>query len=327
MFECGHEVIVFFMRVAVAAGVRLRLVLESLRLIHRVHQLRVRVDDLPSADDQLEAVGHLRILVVAARERGEFDRMLDDERRLHDRRTTHLLVELVDQVAAAKSVHRHIKAHVFSLHEAKKRLCRVGLFDVDAARVQDRLADGEARPRRRKIYLDQFSVAVRDLDACRAREFFHERAEHLFGELHVLFVIPVRAVMLDHREVLQVARVESFVAEDARDFKHPVEPADEALLQERFRCDAHVHVQVVGGVMRFERSRERAGRGVHQYRRLHLQKAARPVEFPRKPHEVTPQYEAVKRLPVAHQVQIPLAPCGLLIRDAVPFFRWLAQRL
>ena len=69
VLERADVVLVVVHRLLLAALLGVHLGLEPLLLIERVVQLGEGVGDLPAGDEQLEAVGDLRILVVAARQR------------------------------------------------------------------------------------------------------------------------------------------------------------------------------------------------------------------------------------------------------------------
>ena len=72
-------------RFFVARGFRFRLLLEARRLVLGVVELGETIGDLASGDVELEAVGDLRMRVVASRERRYLGGVVDDEGRLGER--------------------------------------------------------------------------------------------------------------------------------------------------------------------------------------------------------------------------------------------------
>src|SRR6184192_3183136 len=69
VFECGEEVLVHRMRLLIAGGASPRLVFEPASLIIGIIQLRERVSDLLSGEEELEPVGQPRVAGAPAGER------------------------------------------------------------------------------------------------------------------------------------------------------------------------------------------------------------------------------------------------------------------
>src|SRR5437879_2357575 len=85
VFECGEEVLVHRMRLLIARGASPRLVFEPASLVIGIVQLRERVGDLLSGEEELEPVGQPRVAGAPACERRHFDRVSEHERRLDQR--------------------------------------------------------------------------------------------------------------------------------------------------------------------------------------------------------------------------------------------------
>ena len=82
--------------------------------------------------------------------------------------------------------------------------------------------------------------------------------------------ICIRLIQLDSGELGVVLRVHALVAENAANFVHAVQPADNEALEGQLGGDAHVHVHIQRVVVRDERTgRCAAGNGV-QHGRLHF---------------------------------------------------------
>ena len=75
----SKKVVVHLHGVGVALRARRRLLGETLRLVERVDELGVGVDDFPAVDHELETVHHQRVGVVFARERRQVERMVRHE--------------------------------------------------------------------------------------------------------------------------------------------------------------------------------------------------------------------------------------------------------
>ncbi len=73
-------------RFLVACILRGDLRIEARFLVFRVVQLGEAVGDLAADDEQLETLGDLRARIAAARQRRDFDRIVDDEGRLEQMR-------------------------------------------------------------------------------------------------------------------------------------------------------------------------------------------------------------------------------------------------
>src|SRR5438132_5594258 len=97
VFERGQEVLVHRMRLLIARGASPRLVFEPASLVIGIVQLRERVSDFLSGEEELEPVGQPRVAGAPACERRHFDRVSEHERRLDQRVPYELLEQLGDQ--------------------------------------------------------------------------------------------------------------------------------------------------------------------------------------------------------------------------------------
>ncbi len=94
--------------------------------------------------------------------------------------------------------------------------------------------------------------------------------DHLSDESHVVAVVPVRRVPLEHGELLEVRGVHTLVAEVTADLKDAVEAADHDALEERLGGNPEIEVLTEGVVPGHERAGSGARRRLLQDRRLHL---------------------------------------------------------
>ena len=100
----AQVVLVVAHRLLVAARLRRHLRREALALVDGVDQLGERVGQLAPGDDELEALGQLRLARLLARQRRGLERVLGHERRLDERVLDELLEQLGDQLARAPRV-------------------------------------------------------------------------------------------------------------------------------------------------------------------------------------------------------------------------------
>ncbi|MNF73573.1 hypothetical protein D3C84_555780 [compost metagenome] len=152
-------------------------------------------------------------------------------------------------------------------------------------------------------------------------------AEQLLGEVHVVFVVGVGVVELEHGELGVVPGRHAFVAEVAVDLEDLLEATDHQALEVQLRRDAqeHRHVQrVVVGL-------ERLGRGTTgdglQHRGFHFEETAVVEEVADVGDHLGAHAEGLAHLLVDDQVDVALAVAGLGIGQAVELVRQRTQRL
>ena len=194
---------------------------------------------------------------MALDQRGGFDREVAHEGRL----VQLVLVEVLPQVFDELAVVLHVVAFHAELVGDLAQVLHGGAGVVRTAVRHDFLAQGLGKG---VVHADGLPFAAEVVfGAVQQRHLV--AAEHVHGGvLHELLderadgvVVAVGLVCLDHGEFRGVGGVDALVAEVAVDFEHAVDAADEATLQEQFRRDAQVEVQVEGVHMRGERT----GRG------------------------------------------------------------------
>ena len=152
-------------------------------------------------------------------------------------------------------------------------------------------------------------------------------AQQPLGEVHQPPVLVVRGVELHHRELGVVARRQPLVAEVAVDLEHAVEAADHQPLQEQFRRDAQVHVDVERVVVRDEGLGRRAARDHLQHRRLDFEEALVDHELAHRRDRLAADHEGGARLLVHHQVDVALAVALLAVLEPVELVGQRPQRL
>ena len=198
---------------------------------------------------------------------------------------------------------------------------RVVGADVDAGLVLDRLAHGEARPRRREVDL---VVAERDLEGA---DGLGGRGGHLLDHRHDVVVVDVGLVGLEHRELGVVLEAHALVAEVLADLVHAVDAADDAALEVQLGGDAQVEVALELVVVRDERLGQRAAVERLQHRRLDLDEAAVVQEPAHRGDDLRALDEDLARVVVGGEVQVALAVARLDAGEAVVLLGHAAQRL
>jgi hypothetical protein len=111
----------------------------------------------------------------------------------------------------------------------------------------------------------------------RAVDLLQHGLHELLHEGHVVAVVPVRRVPLEHRELLQVRGVDALVAEVPAELVHAVERPGDHPLEVRLGRDAQEEVAVERVVVRGERPGRGARGGALQDGGLDLDEVV-PVE-------------------------------------------------
>ncbi len=295
------------------------LLLEPPPLLDRVVQLRERVAHLHARHEPLEPL-HVPVPAqLPLRQRRHLDRVVHEERRLHQVRLHLVAQQLVDQPSPAVLLRHH---HAQLPHPRRQRRRVPVLVDVDARVLEDGRAQVQSPPRR--PHVDRRAAV---LDLRRAQQFRREPRHHRLHQRHDVVVVRVRLVALHRRELRVVRGVEALVAEDPPDLVHPVQPADDAPLQVQLRRDAQVQRAAQRVVLRHEGPRVGARRDGQQDGRLHLQVVATVHEPPDRRHQPAPQHEPLPHLVVRDQVRLPLPQPLLHVLQPVPLLRRRPQRL
>ncbi len=150
--------------------------------------------------------------------------------------------------------------------------------------------------------------------------------DQLAGERRHHLVVGVGLVGLQHRELRRVRAVGALVAEVPVDLEHPVEPADDAPLQEQLRRDAQVQVEVEGIHVGAERPGGRSAVHRLQHRRLDLEESTGVQPGAQGRHHGGPLADGAAGLVAHDQVHIAAADPQFLAHRLVRH-RQRAQRL
>ena len=235
--------------------------LEALLLRGGVVDLRERVAELHPAGEVLEALGQQRIVVGGARERGELDRVVVDDRRLDQLRLDEVAEGLVDElrpVAVGVGVHPTLGQPGAQLD----LVARPQLLRLEGVREAD------ARPRRL-----QLELVAAELHRRRAEHLARHGLDERLDAHHRVAVVGVRLVPLEHRELGVVLERDALVAEVLAELVDALEAADDEPLQVELGRDAEVEIALELVVVRHERAREGAAVARLQHRRLDLDEA------------------------------------------------------
>ena len=212
----------------------------------------------------------------------------------------HLLSELEQPLAVTQGVVTDLKTFLFQCltHPLHHRQASIRRREVDLV-----LAVGERL------------AAVDPL---------HERGQELFGVRHHPFVVAVRFVPFEHRELGVVPGGDALVPKVAVDLVYLFEATDGEPLQIELGRDAQEELDPESVVKRLERSRHRTTRHRLQHRGLDLDIAVLVEEIANLLNETAPGDEHRAGVFVCDQIQIPLAVTELDVGEAVPL---LGKRL
>ena len=152
-------------------------------------------------------------------------------------------------------------------------------------------------------------------------------AEQLLGEVHVVAVVGIGLVELEHGELGVVPGRDAFVTEVAVDLEDFLEATDHQTLEVQLRGDTQEHLHIQRIVMGLERlGRSAAGDGL-QHRGFHFEETALVEETTDVRDHLRAHAEGVAHFLVDDQVDVALAVALLGIGQAVVLVRQRAQRL
>ncbi len=209
---------------------------------------------------------------MALDQRGGFDREVAHEGRL----VQLVLVEMLPQVFHELTVVLHLVAldtelvgdlaEMFHGGAVGLRVFWVMGHDLLAQRLGQRIVHGNRLP----IAAEVVFRAVQQRHLIRAEHVLGGFLHQLLHQLADGVVGAIRLIRLEHGELGGVRRVDALVAEVAVDLEHAVDATHQAALEEQFRRDAQVEVQVECVHMRGERAGGRATMQGLQHRGLDL---------------------------------------------------------
>ena len=152
-------------------------------------------------------------------------------------------------------------------------------------------------------------------------------AEQFLGEVHVVAVVGVGLVELEHGELGVVPGRDAFVTEVAVDLEDLLEATDHQALEVQLRRDAQEHGHVQGVVVSLEGlGRRTAGNGL-QHGSFHLEETPLHEEAADVGDDLGTHAEGLTHLFVDDQVDIALAIAQLGVGQAVVLVGQRAQRL
>ncbi len=293
----------------VAQVLRLNLRAEALGLINRVVQLGEGVGVLMAADEQLEALGQLRVVLHLLGQRRNLQRMLGDERRLHQLLLGHGLEDLGDQLALAPSVLGMPAVLLQNGHQVLAAALERHLF-AGIARGQP--AHRLARPLARKVDVGAL-VAHLERPASRLRSGLDEALR----QVHHAVQVGKRLVGLHRGELGVVVRVHALVAELTADLEHLLETAHQQALQRQLGRDAQIVIAVERVEVRDERLGVRAAEDRMQKRRLNLVEALLLHVAADGRDDLEALLEGLLDLGIHHQVDVTLTITRFFVGQAV----------
>ena len=325
VFQRGDEVGVIEHRLVVARFLLLHLRLEALGLIFGIVELGEAVSQLATADKELEAIGDLRVVIVATRQRRHGGRVLGDEGRLHQLRFGGLFEDGGDDMAQLPALHQ---LDMVTLGHRDSAFQGGQLFSLHIVAVlEDRLDHGQTGERLTEVDLEALFPFLGVTDGGGAVDVQRQGAQHLLGEIHQIAVIGIGHIEFQHGEFWVMANGDPLVPEVTVDFVHALEATDHQTLQIELGGNTQVHVDIQRIVMGDEGASGGTAwdhlhhGGFHFHELLGVQEVTDTVD-----HLVT-DLEGLARLFVGNQIQVTLTATGFLIGQTLVLFRQRTQRL
>ena len=236
VLERAHVVLVIAHGLVVAHILGRNLRAEALGLVHRVVQLAEGVGVLVPANEQLEALGEVRVASLLLGQRRHLQRVVDHERGMDELLLGHRLEDLGDELALAPGA---VGMSTVLLQNGNQLLARAREAHVLARALARQLDHRPARPLARQVHV---LALVGDLQ--RAACGHRRRLDVALRELHHAFKVGKRLIGLHRGELGVVVGVHALVAELAADLEHLLEPAHKQALERQLRGDAQVVVAI-----------------------------------------------------------------------------------
>ncbi|BBG29261.1 UDP-N-acetylglucosamine enolpyruvyl transferase [Zymobacter palmae] len=299
---------------------------ETLRLIFGIVQLREAVGDLATTDEELKAIGDVRILVVAACQRTDFSRILGNERRHDKTMFCHFFEHFRQQTTFAPVIAR-FEAQTLGQRQQRRLVGQILLGDVLLGTVfQHGFTHCQAIKRLGQVDRDGI-VILSHLQLSGAQHGSSDVAQHVFRQRDQVTVVRKRPVELQHGELGVMTGRQTFVAEVAVDFEHTFEAAHDQTFEVQFWRDAQVHVHVERVVMRDKRTRRSTTRNRLQHWRFDFhERTFAKVLADRGDHGGT-DTESIAHFRIHDQINVALTVAAFLIGQAVELVRQRTQAL
>ncbi len=293
-------------------------------LVFGVVQLGEAVGDFAAGDEQLEALGRVRIGIGGAGQGRHFHRIIDDEGRLPQ----HMLGDLLKQreLQSAQSHALEFVRGVIGVETAQLAAQKAVIGQLRVGVVGGVLLDGlrQGQPSKRRAQVQRAPLVGEHRSAAgELRGVANQR----LGEIHLVAVGPPGGVELHHGELGVVPRAQAFVAEIAVDLEHPLEAAHQQALEVKLGRDAQIHLLIERVVVRDERfGRSTSGNGV-QHGRLNLHETRCQHFVAQRRDGLAAQREAFARFWCDDEIDITLAVARFHVFEAVKLVGQGAQRL
>jgi hypothetical protein len=188
----------------------------------------------------------------------------------------------------------------------------VGLIQVCARRLFDRLKEGQSSPVAPQVNLVPFKF-----DRRRVVESGRDRAEQFLRQVHHPPVVLVRHVALHHRKLRVVEPAQALVPEVFPNLVDALEAPHEQSLEIKFVRNAEVQWHVQRVVVRLERTRRGAAVDGLQNGRFHLQAAPLVEKGAHRRNELGPLPKDIPHVRVDREVDVPLSIPKFLVRHLV----------
>ena len=238
VLERAHVVVVVLHGLVVAGGLGLDLRGEAALLVDGVVELGERVGVLVAGDDQLEAVGQARVVVLALGERAHLDGVVAHEGGVDDVALAQLVVELEDELAGAPARSSHSSSGGRRARAGARRGCPCSTCSPTTSHTSSAMG-AERQGLERSMVWPWYSMTSRPCPRPGAQAL-----EQALGELLHALEVGVGAVGLHRGELGVVREVHALVAELAPQLEDALHAAHDAALEVQLGGDAQVAVLV-----------------------------------------------------------------------------------
>ena len=142
--------------------------------------------------------------------------------------------------------------------------------------------------------------------------------EHLLHKSHQSFIVLIRPIEFELRELRIVIAVNAFVPEHLADLEHLLETAHEEPLEVKFGRDAQIKILAQCVVMGFKRLCSGAAGDRLEYRRFHFEKSLRAQKAAQVAYDLRARLEKPALFAVQREIKITAAHPFLRIFETVP---------
>ena len=314
VLECIYKVVVRHLRLVVAICLGTCLRHETLLLVDWVVQLGEGIAHFRCVHKELETFCQTSVRWLALCKWAYVYRVVVDEGWLNEFLFYKLVKALVKCVAPCLLALVEVNTKFFRLRNCLfvGKVCKVHtcvlLYCLD---------HGHLGP----VVEVDCNVAIRQ-KAC-AKNFVGNVAEQTLSDFHHAFEIGVRLVKFDGCELWVVLLVHTFVAEKTANFVNTLKATNDKALEVKFRCYAHVHVDIQSVVVSYKWTCVCATWNCVQDWCFHFDKATVIQKLADGLHDATTDNKRALNIWVGNEVNVTLTvTCFKVAKSVVLFRKW-----